>query len=107
MHNGQNEQPGCNGQCDACAIAEHADLASRQPGAMRGGAFAGAALGYFGAPLVMAVGGAGLAGPGAAGQLLGGAGGLVVGMVIAGLIARRIGRSLQGAVNGASEVVSS
>jgi hypothetical protein len=107
MHTSQIEQPACNGQCEACAVAEQADLASRQPGAMRGGAFAGAAMGYFGGPLLLTVGGAALAGPGAAGQLLGGAGGLVIGMIIAGLVARRVGRSAQSATPGASEVVSS
>lgn len=82
--------------CGGCSLQETCSAGARADGPFRGASLVGAAFGYFLFPLVLALAGALLLAGSPALQLVGGAGGLVLGMLVSTRIARRVCVGVQG-----------
>ena len=84
--------------CGGCGLQETCNGAPADDGPLRGKAMVAAAVGYFCFPLALALVGALVLDQSPSLQLIGGAGGLGLGMVIAARVARRLYRGfLRGA----------
>ena len=83
----------CSGECSSCSTGPDAGDAGTQTPPFQGWSMAGASLLFFLAPLLIAAASAvALRAHGPAAQWAGGIGGLVLGMALTSLIARRFGR---------------
>ena len=83
----------CAGECSSCSLDPGTDEESRQARPFQGWSMAGASLLFFFLPLLMGAACAvALRDQGPALQWAAGIGGLVLGMTLSSLIARRLGR---------------
>ena len=83
----------CSGECSSCSVVPAQDGADAEPTPFQGWSMAGASVFFFLVPLLIAACAAVMLrrlGPGA--QWAAGVGGLLFGMALTSLIARRIGR---------------
>lgn len=83
----------CPGECSSCSLEAGQDDATKQTPPFEGWSMVGASLLFFLVPLLIgAAGAAALRAEGPAAQWAAGIGGLVLGMTLTSLIARRFGR---------------
>ena len=82
--------------CGSCGLQETCQSGSAGDGPLRGASLVAAAFGYFLFPLVLALSGAVVLSGSALTEFLGGAGGMLVGMIISTRVARLVCAGLEG-----------
>lgn len=82
--------------CGGCGLQETCQSGSAGDGPFKGASLVAAALGYFLFPLVLALSGALILSESALTQFLGGAGGMLVGMIISTRVAGLVCAGLEG-----------
>jgi hypothetical protein len=94
----ENSTVGASGvsSCGSCGLQETCQAGSAGDGPFKGASLVAAAFGYFLFPLVLALSGAVLLSESALTQFLGGAGGMLVGMIISTRVARLVCAGFEG-----------
>ena len=82
--------------CGSCGLQETCQAGSAGDGPFKGASLVVAAVGYFLFPLMLALAGAVILSGSALTQFLGGAGGMLVGMIISTCVARLVCAGLEG-----------